>query len=458
MSDIKLAVETLADRQDVYTNAMDYYTGSEREVFANAKVRTLLGSSGLDYKLNFSKTIVDTVLDRLEIASIQSESEEATAAINKIWEQNELMLDEREIHLRALVYGECYGIVWPDVDGEVQITYNDPTTTVMLYDEDNPRRKKAAVKMWQSLNSFGKKVVRLNLYYEDRVEKYWRDGELSLVAGNENAWNAGETIENPFGEIPVFHFRTHRPYGTSEHASALGAQDAINKLVMNHMTTVDFLGAPQRYALSSGGNSSEAEDFDDNDTTRENVNGLRSGPGQVWFLNGVTNVGQFPAADSKHFLDPIMAYVKWMASLTSTPLHYFHNNGQFASGEALRNSESALTKKVTDRQRSFGQTWREIFRFALRIEGIEADVQVKWAGVESIDSTDMWNIAAMKKNLGIPLKIILMDMGYDEELAEQIEKDAKEAGPVTGQLGQGLNAHNLSLQAQKDQQETSEEE
>lgn len=451
MSDIKLAVETLADRQDVYTNAMEYYLGSESEVFVNAKWGRLFRTTGLDYVLNFSKTVVDTVLDRLEIASVQSDNEDATETLNLIWEQNELSLDVKEIHRRALVYGECYAVVWPDNEGAVQITYNSPTTTVVLYDEENPRVKRVAAKMWQSVNSFGKKVVRLNLFYEDRVEKFWRDGELNLVAGDANSWHRSETIDNPFGEIPVFHFRTHRPYGTPEHASALGPQDAINKLVMNHMHTVDYLGAPQRYALSSGGNSSESEDFSEGDTARENIAGLQSGPGQVWFLDGVTNVGQFPAAPHEAFTEPIMAYVKWMASLTSTPLHYFHNNGQFASGEALRNSESALTKKVRDRQRSFEQTWRDLFRFCLKIEGIGADVQVKWAGVESIDSTDMWNIALLKKSIGIPMKVILMDMGYDEELAEEIAAQVPTL-PLdnAAQIGQGVNTHNLALAAQAD--------
>lgn len=453
MSDIKLAVETLADRQDVYTNALAYYKGSEAEVFANSKWGKLFRTRGLDYVLNFSKTVVDTTLDRLEIASIQSESEEATSKINEIWEWNELELDAHEIHRNALVYGECYAIVWPsDEEGApVQIDYNPPTQTVVLYEEDNPRKKKVAAKVWQSTNVFGKPIVKMNLYYPDRVEKKWREGEVALVTGDINSWHTSETIENPWGEIPVFHFRTHRPYGTPEHASAIGPQDAINKLVMNHMHTVDYLGAPQRYALSNGGNSSEEEDFAQDDTARENINGLKSGPGEVWFFKGITNVGQFPAAPPEQFTNPIMAYVKWMASLTATPLHFFENNGNFQSGEALRNSEAALTKKVRDRQRSFGATWRELFRFILKVEGIEADVQVKWAGVEQIDSTDMWNIAVLKKSLGIPLKIILMDQGYDEELAEEIAAQAaKDAEVKTAQLGQGANTHNLALEAQNE--------
>lgn len=459
-SDIKLAVETLADRHDLYVTAENYYRGDEREVFASAKWGQYQKNYGLDYVLNFSKTVVDTVLDRLDITSVQGTSAEADAAINKIWEQNELVLDANEIHRQALVFGECYAIVWPDDDGEVQITYNSPLTTIMLYDDENPRIKKAAAKMWQTSNEADQKIVRLNIYYPDRVVKYSRQGELQLMSGDQNSWTLIDTVENPWGEVPVFHFRTHRPYGTPEHASAIGPQDSINKLVMNHMETVDYQGAPQRYALSNFGNETEGADaFDDNDTARENINSLRSHPGDVWFMNGVSMVGQFQPADHKQFTEPILAYVKFMASLTQTPLHHFQNNGQFASGEALRTAEAPLVKKINDRQLSFGSTWRELFRFALKINDIISDVQVKWAGVESIDATDAWNIATIKLGAGMTLKRVLTEMGYDEEVADEIVKEAEEdakrkqelgitAGGAAGtaELGAGMNQHNIAVQ------------
>lgn len=466
MSDIKKAVDTLASRRDSYMNAENYYRGGEAEVFVNARWGKLLRRRGLDYVLNYSKTVVDTVLDRIEIASVAGTDEASNAAINRIWEMNELTLDANEIHKRALVYGECYAVVWPDAEGEVQITYNAPTTTVMMYDEENPRKKSYAAKLWESESVYGKKIVKMNVFYADRVEKYWRQGELNLVTTqDENSWQLSETVENPWGEVPVFHFRTHRPYGTSEHSAAIGPQDAINKIMMNHMETIDYQGAPQRFALSDGGSMNEVADFEEDDAARNNLGQLDSGPGRLWYLNGVSTVGQFNVADHKNFTEPIMVYVKAMASLTQTPLHYFQNNGQFASGEALRTAEAPLVKKVEDRQISFGATWRELFKFVLKIEGITSDVQVKWQNIESLDSTDAWNVALQKQAVGIPLLFILMEMGYDKEVAEEIvkasEEEAKkkmEAMQVPGQSGQdsnmvGMNAHNLALKAQADRQE-----
>lgn len=456
-TDIKKAVETIVGRRNTYTNAEDYYRGSQGEIFAHERWNKLFRDNGT-YVLNYAKTVVDTVLDRLEIASVKGVGGEADKAINKIWEQNDLVIDATEIHRRALIFGDCYAIVWPDEEGEVQITYNAPLTTVVIYDAENPRKKSYAAKAWESLNVFGKKQTNLNLYYEDRIEKYTRQGELDTGAAEAHTWTAGEVVENPFGQVPVFHFRTHRPYGTPEHAAAIGPQDAINKMVNNHMLTVDYQGAPQRYALSSYGNGSEMTDFDDDDTARENIAGLKSGPGEFWYLNGVTQVGQFAPADPTTFTGPILEYVKAMASLTQTPLHYFQNNGQFASGEALRTAEAPLVKKVRDRQIAFGAAWREVFRFALVIEGIEADVQVKWQSVESMDSTDSWSIAQIKRGLGIPLEMVLTEMGYDLEIAKEIaaEVEKNETQTTTGatDLSVGMNAHNAALAAQAAQNKT----
>lgn len=454
MAEIKVAIDALTDRRDVYLNAEDYYNGNESEVFSHARWRTLFGDAGSEYVLNYSKVVVDTVLDRLEIASVQAADEAATAALNKVWEQNQLTLDSNEIHRQGLTFGECYAIVWPGSDGEVQINYNSPKTTVMIYDDENPRVKSYAAKLWQTTNIFGKPLAKLNLYYSDRVEKYSREGELDLIVNDENGWRLTETVENPFGEVPVFHFRTHRPYGTPEHKYAMGPQNSINKLVATHMHTVDYQGAPQRYALSQGGGGTESADFKEGDTERENSRALETGPGKILFLEGFASVGEFKSADHKVFIESIQYYVESMASLTQTPIHHFNGITAMNSGEAFRNSEAPLTKKIADRQISFGDTWRELFRFVLKIEGIDVDVQIKWAGIESIDSSDLWNIAVIKKSVGVPLKRILMDMGYDEELAQEIhdenEKKQETQSDNTAQLGQGLNSHNIALKAQSE--------
>lgn len=440
------ALAVLLDRQTHYKTAEAYYEGDVPEVFANARLRRSLKISGEDYRVNFSRTVVDAVLNRLEINAVIGTTKAANDKINSVWEQNEMGLEADEIHRRALEFGDCYAIVWPDEAGELQISYNSPVTTTIIYDPENPRKKLFAAKMWRALNAQEQKVTRVNLYYADRIEKYQIDSEYVSA---KSAYRKIDTVDNPFGEVPVFHFRTSRPYGRPEHLDAFPLQDAINKLMITHMYTVDYQGAPQRYALANAGQAPEVDDFEDGDTERENASALQSGPGELWYLQGINSVGEFAPADPEVFLKPIRDFVRAMASITNTPLHYFERTGNVPSGEALRVAEAPLMKKVADRQQSFSAAWRDMFRFILRVEGINADVQVKWAAVESLDSLDAWDVMLKKRNAGVPMRQVFLEAGYDDEIIDQmfewINTETQEMG------GQYQRAPQVRVETQNDE-------
>ncbi len=459
MSDINNAFEAITAKSEEYHRADAYYDGTNKEVFANQRWFRMFRYEGSDFRFNFSKTVVDSVLNRLEVAQVQTTSASADAYINQIWEQTDLKIDMNEIHRKALVYGDCYAIVWPDMNGQLAIDYNSPLHTTIIYDEENPRVKSYAAKMWQVTQS-DKKIIRMNMYYPDRIEKYESMGDLEIITHAPD-FVLTEVIPNPWGEIPVFHFRTNKPFGRPEHADAYGPQDAINKLISTHMYTVDYQGAPQRYALSNGGNASEFEDFSQDDTARENLGSLQNGPGQLWYLQGVSAVGQFAAADPDTFTKPVIEFVNAMAAITSTPTHYFAKGSYIPSGEALRVSEAPLTKKVLNRQLAFGSAWRDLFKFMIRVEGIQADIEIIWKSAETVDSVDSWDIAVRKKSVGMPLEQILLELGYDAEIAAQVaEASIAATGPQTDPTevalrGTGLNSNNLALQqaaAERDEQ------
>jgi hypothetical protein len=447
MSDIKKAFDHILAQRDGYVKAEAYYDGHQPEVFQSQRWNRVFRFENADFRFNFAKTVVDSVLNRLDINQVQATTQAANRFINNIFDQTDIRIDINEIHRSALIHGDTYAIVWPDANGQIAIDYNSPLTTAIVYDQENPRIKAFAAKMWQ-VETDNQKLIKINLYYTDRIEKYVGMGDLEVLT-TPPAMSLTEVVPNPWNEIPVFHFRTHKPYGKPEHYDAYGPQDAINKLINTHMYTVDYQGAPQRYALSNGGNSSEFEDFNDDDTARENLGALQNGPGQLWYLQGVSAVGQFPASDPKTFTDPVMEFVNAMASITSTPTHYFTKGSYIPSGEALRVSEAPLTKKVLNRQLSFGSTWRDLFKFMLRVEGINADVEIDWQNPETIDTVDQWDIAVRKKSVGMPLEQILLELGYDAEIAAQVAEASTVPTNQTQDISlqaTGVNANNLAVE------------
>ena len=455
MDYIRLAIDYIIQRQEDYKRSETYYEGTQPEVFMNQRWFKLFRNNRGDFRFNFSKTVVDTVLNRLEIDQIETDSATADEYFSELLDQPDIKIDMNEIHRNALIYGDSYAIVWPDMDGKMAIDYNSPLTTVIIYDQENPRKKLYAAKMWQYAD-YNVKKVYLNLYFPDRIEKYEGMGEIEYLGSAQGTnFTLYETIANPWGEIPVFHFRTHKPYGRPEHADAFGPQDAINKLISTHMMTVDYQGAPQRYALSSGGNSNEFDDFSEDDTARENIGALQNGPGQLWYLQGVSAVGQFAAADPDTFTKPVNEFVADMAAITSTPIHYFNSTSYLPSGQALRVAEAPLTKKVENRQMAFESAWRDLFAFMLRVEGIVANIDIDWKPIETVDAVDNWDVAVRKKSVGMPLEQILIELDYDGEIAKLIADKASTANAAQQQIagptqislqGTGVNTNNLAMQ------------
>ncbi|MET8270175.1 phage portal protein [Streptomyces sp. NPDC005096] len=428
MSDLTNAVNQILDKRADYETAQQYYEGAVEEVFFDRRIRRALKRTGDHFRLNYAATPVNAVNNRLEIASVSAISDGANSYLDRVWASNELELEVGQVHKNALIYGDAYLIVWPDGES-LQIFYNTAKNAVVVYDEENPRLKRYAAKVW-SVTVDGKSRSRVNLYYADHIEKYITVSRLGespadkdFVPFRDEHTDSEGVMPNPLGFVPVFHFRTEHPEGKPEHLLAYNAQDMINKLAITQMAVNDFHGFPQRWALAGEG-STEAADFDTDDD-EEKAEALGNNPGDMLWLSNVDKVGQFPAADPDNFLKPMKHYIRSLAVITDTPVHYFEPTGNIPSGEALRTAEAPLVKKVRTRQISFGATWREVFTAILVIGGFKEDVQVHWKSIETFDTKESWEIAYKKQQTGLPFAQNMAEMGYDKALVEQWDADRK---------------------------------
>ena len=458
MSDLIRAVTELGDAQAEYIKAEQYYNGDTPEVFASPKMRRALERTGTSFRLNFARVPVQSVLDRMEVQGVAADSSRAQEALDALWVRNQMDAESEDINRWGLVYGEAYAIVWPDEDGNAEVSYNSPRTTRVFYSPENPRRKAFGAKVWTE----GKRT-RVNLYYPDRIEKYLSKKEATkrdedfepyydLVTEAEDGSVVGVWPENPYGQVPVFHFRTQRPYGRPEHKDAWSPQDMVNKTVITQQAATDFYGFPQRYVLAGNTPSNEVTDFADDDALDDEAT-LTSGPGELWWLNGENlSVGQFPTADVDNFLKPLETYIRAMAALTQTPIHHFQGMGDAPSGESLRAAEAPLVKKVKDRIQNFDPTYQEALTFALLVEGIEvSEVTLSWANPESHDDSDTWVTAKAKLDAGVPFRQVMKEAGYSEAQVTAFEEAtsdvdvsalldlAERVGTAVQRLGLGVN-------------------
>jgi hypothetical protein len=420
---MKEAVQAVLNNHEKYEVANAYYEGDVPEVFATAKLRAAFRTTGDPARMNYCRTIVHAVSNRLEIGSIVTENEQANNIIKNVIDYNDMTFEMDDTHRLACAHGDRYAIVWPDELGEWEVSFHSPKNVGIVYDPENPRRKRYGVHLWQS----GSNEHRMDLLYADKIAKYKSYGH-SVTDGTQ--WIHMETVENPFGAVPVFHFRTQRPFGRPEHFEAYDCQNAINKLFITNMHTIDYQGAPTRYALTQMGDA-EIADFEDGETDRDNLDGLRNGPGELWYLKGVHQVGQFEPAKPEAFWTPIEKILRSMSVITDTPAHYFDRTGNNPTGNGLRTAEAPLLKKIEDRKASFGATWRELFTFILRAEGVVAPVTVVWKTNETLDELERWDVSLKKINAGLSHRQALREGGYTESDIEKImaERQAEaEAG------------------------------
>jgi hypothetical protein len=456
-SDLQNAIESLTTSAVLYQRAENYYEGTVPEFFASIRLRRAMARTGVGFRFNFAKTPVDAVVDRLEINAVSATDENSNARIEDMWRDNQLDLEAPHIMLKACEYGDAYVIVWPtapdgaddfegdgspqlldtDADGflNVDIFYNSPHCCRVFYDPERPLRKRYAVKKWILNNT---QQVRIDLYYPDRIERFIsKEGVTNVEATDMHPYrdNPGDEwpLVNPFNEVPVFHFRAaSRPYGKPEHLSAFGPQDAIHKLILSHMAGVDYQAFPQRYALTAPDTdtadavNSDEDEFsfalDTGATSRPSdpQSQLTSDPGSLWYMQGVTEVGQFAEANPETFMGPLQVYLRAMAQLCVTPFHYFDPSGDAPSGESLRTAEGPFVKKIVNRQLSFGATWREIFEFALRITGVpDPKVTVHWKSPASVDDLTGWQTVQAKLDAGVPPAQAFQEAGYTKDQTDE---------------------------------------
>lgn len=443
MSDLMSGLFAMAENFDGYQLAEDYYEGCPEELIGNAELRRLLiqGGYGERFRINLAKTPVDALLGKVQISSVSTNNEAADKVLTAIRDDNLMQLQEGEVHRRTFEYGDYYVMVWgdePDDESEdgdrsleksgVQISVHGPKTMRVIYDADHPNRKSFAIQSWFNEET---QRWRAELYYPDRIERYV--SKTKERPTKEDGWEPfaedeqESVLPNPYGEIPVFHFRNGLPYGRPEHKDAYGPQDAVNKIVATQMASTDSQGFPQRYGLldPQGVLDENTDDpFRDDDSETDDTvdasrkgkrSALRGGPGTMLFLSGLKAVGQFATADAKNFMDPLEVYVRLMAQVTTTPLHYFDPSGDQPSGESLRAADAPLIAKARNRKAYLTQSWRDTYGFALRVAGVTAVVDVQWAPDTTIDDVAGWDVIEAKIRNGVTQEQALREAGYTDE-------------------------------------------
>lgn len=422
-SDLQRALTALIAKKRQYDLLWDYYDGRQPLVYNNEKLREIFHGIDARFTANWCAVVVDSVLDRLEPRTPLVAGDDAlTAQLGDLWEATGLVNDERAIHEEVAVVGESFVIAWPDADSDgvqgatgVEAFHNDARLVHVEYHADNPRRKRFAAKWWQS----DEERMRVTLYYPDRLEYYVTPQKATAgEALKANAFvplDGAPVAENPFGVVPVFHFRSNPRRPKSELAHIVELQNAVNKLLADMMVAAEFGAFKQRWVISQNG-----------------IGKLRNSPNEIWDLpageSGMqpTSVGQFEPTDLGNYLHAIERLAAHIGVITRTPKHFFYAKGGDPSGEALLALEAPLNKKVERLMASLRPTWRELAAFVLALGGTlvaPRQVTVAYADPRTVQPETAARVRKLNTEAGIPLRTTLRREGWTEGELAQIDAD-----------------------------------
>lgn len=443
---IKWALDSIAHTIEDYERFEDYYIGEHELEFSTQKWDEIFEATFEEFADNWCGVIVDSAVQRLKITGWKTEDKDKTVekAAEEIWDRNLMNVEEIDIHTQAFVKGDSFLMVWQDPDDKkkAEIYYNDATEVTIYYDPNNRRRVIRAAKKYNDERN----QQHLLLYFPDRTETYFvpsnmTEDQVAAFAGNfglqqvdmpSGFMQDAEPVPNPYGMVPVFHFKNRSigsTYGVSELKSIIPIQNAINKLLMDMMVASEFGSFKQKF-IAGGGVPKD---------------GWKSSASRIWATSDpATKFGEFTATDIEPIFKAVEVLVGHIAKISQTPMHYLRSSGDVPSGEALKTAESGLVKKVVDRQQIWGEKWSQAMTFALRVEGIEAKSPVRpvWQSAETRHDLEQAQTAQLKSILGIPLEHLWAEhFNYTEEEIDQFKSinkalAASVLADVIAQVGQ----------------------
>jgi len=433
-----------------YNVARNYYEGEQKTLLTDRQ-KAYLERAGVEYCENYCSTVVDALAERLSLTGVTTDfayedeetGEKSDELADWLWSEFDASRgDELQttVHGDATEAGDAYLMVdWDAERGRSRLSYNAPELIQPIYDN---QELLVVTKVWNTsrvspTNPKAATVKRMNLYYPDRIEKWFTLGAdkkadwVEWLDDGDKVWPTPwqDSAGKPLG-IPVFHFANGRfgdHFGRPEHYPTIPQQDRLNKELLDLASVMDAQGFPQRWALGLSDTS-----------------GLTTDPGVVWTSdNPGATFGQFPSADPSGLLKSIESTLIRIATRSRTPAHLIYLSGGLPSGESLKTAESGLVAKAKKRGVYYGGVWAEVFRMmglvALtygtgeQVPPIELDemrtvkINVLWADPVTRNEKEHLDSLVLMETLGVSKDTILSMIPDIDPAAEKAKKERNEA-------------------------------
>lgn len=349
---------------------------------------------------NWPQLIVDSVEERLEVQSFTFSDEATSKLAGEIWQKNSLDADAGLAHQAALIGGRSYAIVWGD---DPEIVLDHGSCVYVEYADGSQRDVVRALRRWKDA---GQDRWMATLYTADGIYKFQQSTKGGDSADS-SKWDlrsvSGEEwpLVNDTGRPPVFEIAVNRSLtmdrakrARGEYEAAVAMVDRLNYTMFSMLAAMTWSGFPLRVLTGEPIDWKPQLDSDGNPVLDPAGNPVMK-PEKPFDIaqdriaqleNPDARVHQFQEATLSNYISTIEMQVKHLAAVTKTPAHYLLGEMVNLSADAIRAAEAGLISKVRRHQRSLGEAWEEIMRYALQLAGADSDdesAEVQWKDPES---------------------------------------------------------------------------
>jgi len=373
-------LKRLAARQHDIAGLHDYYDGNHRLPPLPEKCNTDVKALRDHSLLNLCPLVVNAVDERLEVQGLQfgGTPTDGVDVWESVWQPNQLDAVSGLVMQEALIARRAFCMVWPDDVGGVNVFPEVPSEALVEYEPGTRSRRRFGIKRFAE-GAGTDATVDVTVWTDSEVWHWRSDPDRPKVL----LFDPAGYGENPLGSVPLVEFLSLPDLRGLPHSEldrgVVKIQDRINKTIFDRLVLQEYQAFPQRWTTGI------EPEVDDNGIA---IAPFRVGPNRIAVNESDTvKFGQWDAADLKPLLDATSADIHALAAVTKTPVHYLAAEFSNVSADAIRAAEAGLINKVRGHQRTFGESWEEVMRLALRaIKDERSEVQssfVIWKDPES---------------------------------------------------------------------------
>lgn len=441
-ADLEWAIEDVKRRLPAYTLFRQYDEGDHRLLFATEKFLNAFGSLFQEFADNLCEDVVDGITDRLQIIGWASNDKALNDLADEVWTLNQGESRSGAVHRNGFREGDGFTIAQVDKNGRARTYRQQPTQMAVRYSTEAPDEMDLAAKVWKSGSRY-----RANLYYPDgTIKKYatkgtGADGGMPqaaafkpLAEGDPGLRDDESWVTEGQGEgMPVFHYPNGElsDYGKSILRGVIPLQDALNKAVADMLVTMEGHAAPLRWGTGIEVERDPVTNQEIDPFKRANLPGsiLRTGSKDAAF-------GEFSPSAMEGFLDVQDSFRIEIARKGYLPPYAVSPrsaSAQAPSGVSLLVAEGRTIKLAKDRQRDWGTEHKREMAYLLNLELGTADrvtandLELEWTPPETRDELALLETLILKKELGVPDRVLLLELGYDSDEVDEWLEDQEAA-------------------------------